>query len=236
MFKPRKIESADVTPAFLDKVSSMARQKIDEQRYGSPLKNVAYYTDLARGVNKPGRGIDLLLTSLKRLPFVKFDLVARNGREYLIGKTKPLVGDLAICRVDDEKKRIPFIEIPGGYLVALPVSIFFGGAKNGIHLLPCGFLDVEQRHFHHYALGRDHPLDRAGAWCWDEYSTITSNLTTTMNIPGYFNVMSFFTRTYGDHRYTIDVAQGSRTWAEHHRRPRDPIDMEEVQQYIRKIQ
>jgi len=232
MFKPRKIESAEVTSAFLDKVSSMARQKIDEQRYGSPLKNVAYYADLAKGVNKPSRGIDLLLTSLKRLPFVKFDLLVRNGREFLIGKTKGLVGDLAVCRVDDEKKRIPFLEVPGGYLIALPVSIFFGGSKDGIHLLPCGFLEVEQRHFHHYALGSNHPLDRAGKWCWDEYSTITSNLTTTMNIPGYFNVMSFFARTYGDHRLMIDIVYGSSTYEEHHWHPRDPIDMDEVQQYI----
>jgi hypothetical protein len=235
MFKPRKIESAEVTPAFIDKVSSMAREKINEQKYGTPLHNVAFYTDLARGVNKPGRGIDLLLTSLKRLPYAKFDLLVRNGREYLVGKTKPLVGDLAVCRVDAEKKRIPFIEVPGGYLFALPASIFFGGAKNGIHLLPCGFLEVEQRHFHHYALGNAHPLDRAGAWCWDEYSTITSNLTTTMNVSGYFNGMSFFARTYGDHRYTIDAAYGSHTYEKHHLSPRDPVDMPEVQQYTRKI-
>jgi hypothetical protein len=225
-FKPRKIESAEVTSAFIDTVCNMAQQKLDDQKYGRSLRNVTFYTDLAKRVNKPGRGIDLLVTSLKKLPFKKFAVKQHEDRFYLTGITRPLVGDLAVYKLDGQNNQIPFLEVPEGYAIFLPTTIFFGGTKDGVHLIPVGHLWVEQRHFHHFALDKEvHPLNRSCRWCWFQFSTRVDANTMTMHIPGFFNMMLTFARIYGDHRLSAEGRYG-----------RDPIDIPEMQEFIRRVQ
>lgn len=137
------------------------------------------------------RGIDDMVTRLRRLNYSLFTAV-RNGRDiYLKAVTKEI----------ETTYRSNKVSI-GSYSIYVPLEGLLTGDLNSFHFIPdrhpiAGEGQVtHQRHLHHYAFvrmeTRQNPLTYTNRTCWGDFGAMLANILGDGDIPELYRTLYLF--------------------------------------------
>ncbi len=138
-------------------------------------------------------GAEYEITRLRALEYTKFTAVNHEGKNYLVGITKPIE--------THEGSRHYYL---GSYAVYLGAEDLVNNQEGKFHFIPTKCPTSVTRHFHHTASGRwvrsdnkgRHPLDMEAKTCWGTFGPTVNSLVSICDLPELFRTIYIYLGRY----------------------------------------
>jgi hypothetical protein len=135
------------------------------------------------------RGIDRMVTSLKRMEYQKFLCnKSPDGMVYICGLTKDRIFDIRGAKYN-----------AGPYYACISHNSIVNMEMSPIHIFPARYPKTKNRHLHHYTSSVYvhgeilHPLESKESTCWGSVGTAYRSALDDCDIADLFRILNIFT-------------------------------------------
>jgi hypothetical protein len=151
--------------------------------------------NMLNGGDGGGRsGLTYEITKLRALPFTHFKAIANNGKNYLVGETKPILIDVGMNSRRIEQR----VYHLGVYRVYVSANAMLTNNLTDIHMIPLKSPNTSSRFMHHTAFPEagEHPLSFRTNTCWGDIGSVIKSYVADADIPELFRGLGFYLARY----------------------------------------
>lgn len=168
--------------------------------------DVARLNDIAKGVSRPGRGIDLEKTRLRGIDFENITVENIHGKNYLVGHTRDMIMTTPGSRHRSEDyspmrryTHYGYEYDHGDYKVYVDIDTLGTPNISRLHFVPDLDAFTESRHYHHKADPKremEHPVQMSPYTCWGNFAGPMAANLSYCDLPELFRMLRAFVGRY----------------------------------------